>query len=230
MLTVACVWTRSEIFDSAEWVHKLYRMADQNLRMTYPNFRFVCITPHQEEFQDHHHIHTIYPYYCPHSRAHASWYKANLFQIRDTDRVLYLDLDVVVMRKLTPLVEFPSDFVCAPPSSVPIREKDFNSSVMVWNTESEQIQIIRNLVAKLPWDAVGNGLKPPFTNGRGDQKWLSSLPIRVDLFPSRWVKKYFSDHGIQKPPEETIVSLCIQGGKNKALIDSGHTWIAEYWK
>jgi hypothetical protein len=206
-------------------------MVDENIRMTHPNFEFVCITPHPEEFAGSGRITAVVPVYKAPELAHQSWYKANLFLLTG-ERVLYLDLDVAVMKKLTPLVQFDSDFVSAPPSSVPIRGYDWNSSVMVWNPNGTQASYIRDQLPSLPWLSVNSQNMFPFNNGHGDQKWLSSLPIRIDLFPSKWVQKYLVDKKSsgKRPPESVIVSLLIQGGKNKQLIQDGHRWIEEYWQ
>jgi hypothetical protein len=54
--------------------------------------------------------------------------------------------------------------------------------------------------------------------------------MRVDLFPSQWVSKYLPKGGTCHPTNGEIVSLLIQGGKNKQLILDGHTWILDYWR
>jgi hypothetical protein len=137
----------------------------------------------------------------------------------DAPRVLYFDLDVVIMRSIVPLIEFPTDFCTAPSSGVPMRGHDFNSSVMSWSGSSEQIKLIRSKLGKIP-----------YIHFAGDQQWLSSLPMRVDLFPSKWISKYLPKAGTQHPINGEIVSLLIQGGKNKQLILDGHTWILDYWR
>jgi hypothetical protein len=151
------------------------------------------------------------------------WYKLNLFDLPG-DRILYFDLDVVLLNSIVPLVEFPSDFCVAPSSGVPMRGNDFNSSVMSWDPRSE---VVRNVRARILEDFAR---KPVYDQFAGDQQWLASLPLRVDLFPSRWIKKYLPKGGIAHPEPEVIVSLLIQGGKNKQLIEDGHTWIMDYWR
>ena len=222
MLTIACVWVRSEVYGTPEWVHRLYRMVTNHIGagdLPGNEYRFLCVTPHWEEFKGQKEILAVPPVLVPPPGLPKWWYKLNLFELPG-ERVLYFDLDVVITAPVRDLVNFPSDFVVAPSSGVPMRGHDFNSSVMAWNPEGQQAKFIR--------DAIKKGV--PYFRFAGDQQWLSSLPIRVDLYPSRWVKKYLPKGGVQPPAPGTIVTLLTQGGKNQALIDAGHTWIAEYWR
>lgn len=224
MLNVACVWVRSEVFDSVEWVWKLYRMVDRRIGMVHRPYQFVCITPHVEELSGYDWVLPVYPpMIIPPKGAKNHWYKLNLFSLHG-ERVLYFDLDVVLLDSIVPLVEFPSDFCVAPSSGVPMRGHDFNSSVMSWRPDSDVIFKVNTLITE------HFGRKPVYDQFAGDQQWLSSLPIRVDLFPSRWVSKYLPKGGTRHPAPGTIVSLLIQGGKNRKLIEDGHTWIADYWR
>lgn len=217
MLTVACVWIKSEVFDSPEWVIKLYSMVHRRIGLVNRPYRFVCITNENECFPGYD-IEVVKPTIHPPSNVKNHWYKVNLFNLSG-EKILYFDLDIVITNSIVPLIEFPSDFVVAPSSGVPMNKHDFNSSVMMWYPDSDPIQHVKAGLSKIP-----------FIHYAGDQQWLSSLPIRVDLYPSRWISKYIVKNGVKPPSNESIVSLLIQGGKNKALIDSGHSWIAEYWK
>jgi len=224
MLTVACVWVRSEIFDSVDWVWKLYRMVDRRMGMVHRPFKFVCITPHVEEFRGYDWVVPFPPsMVVPPDDVKKHWWKLNLFALPG-DQVLYFDLDVVIMKSIVPLIEFRSDFCVAPSSGVPMRGHDFNSSVMSWKPKSEVVLRINTLITE------HFGRKPVYGQFAGDQQWLSSLPIRVDLFPSKWISKYLPKGGIKHPDPDVIVSLLIQGGKNRQLIENGHTWIADYWR
>jgi len=218
MLTVACVWIKSKIYDNPEWVYKLHSMVRRNLDR---EFEFLVITPENINLLPLRGsvISTYYPKIKPPEGWPLWWYKLNLFVAGIMgDRVLYLDLDTVVMGSLEELVDYPSDFVMAPTSGVPTKNHDFNSSVMVWNPSGIQAGIIRD------------NLLPDYKKYPGDQQWISSLKMRIDAFPYRWVHKYLPGKGSYIPPDGTKVALMIQGGKNQALLDSGHSWIEEYWK
>ncbi len=219
MLTVACVWVRSEVYDSPEWVEKLYSMAQRWIGCSNYPFEFLCITPHGDALSHRPEIKTVKPEIRPDGRKFKPWwYKVNLWLLGG-ERVLYLDLDTVVMRGLQPLVDFPSDLVVAPSNGVPMRDNSFNSSVMAWCPDCYQVrEIIRPSLDSKPWE-----------RWVGDQQWLSFLPMRVDLFPSRWVHKYLPASKVYVPPADTIVTLLIQGGKNRKLIETGHTWVGNYW-
>ena len=226
MLTVACVWIKSETYKNPEWVVKLYRMVDRWIGLVHRPYRFVCITNCPNELcdaSDGTDIEWLNPVIAPPFDKPKWWYKLNLFrtqwQVMGIKRVLYLDLDVVVKGSLADLVSFPSDFVTAPSSGMPMRGHDFNTSVMMFNTEGETFHHIRKTLPLVDYDKFA-----------GDQQWLSSLKMRVDLFPSRWIHKYLPGKGSYVPPEEAKVVLMIQGGKNKALIEAGHDWITDYWR
>lgn len=220
-LTVACVWIKSETYDSPVWVAKLANMVDRWLGLVYRPYRFVCITDQykDESLKVFHGIEWVKPSYAPAIHSPKKWwYKLNIFNL-EADRVLYLDLDTVIMGNLGELVSFPSDFVTAPSSGVPMRNHDFNTSVIVFDQDSLNAKLIRSM-----WpDFV------PYAKFAGDQQWLSSLKMRVDLFPSRWIHKYLPGKGPYLPPEGTKVALMIQGGKNKVLAEAGYDWIKEFW-
>jgi hypothetical protein len=239
MLTVACVWIKSEIYNSSKWVTRLFDMVYSNLNQP---FNFLVIGPdhpgpgsfeHTIAYSDHSHYSKDEKCEClrhcdslpiiPPEGWPLWWYKLNLFAIyyfgsKNGDRVLYLDLDTVVMGNLDDLVNYPSDFVMAPTSGVPTKNHDFNSSVMVWTIGGEQHEIIKK------------AMPPDWKRYAGDQQWLSSLKMKIDAFPYRWIHKYVAGKGPYIPPDGTKVALMIQGGKNQALLDVGHTWIKEYWR
>ena len=218
MLTVACVWVRSDIYDSPEWVVRLYSMVNRWIGCSNYPFEFVCITPHLEEFGKLEFIHAVRPSLRLDDSVKPWWYKANLWSL-ERERVLYFDLDVVLLKGIGPLVDYPSDLVVAPSSGTPMRQHAFNSSVMCWNPDCHQVKkTIREGLKSKPWE-----------KWVGDQQWLSMLPMRVDLYPSRWIHKYKPADGSYSMPSEAIVVLLIQGGKNKRLIEDGHDWVARAW-
>jgi len=216
MLTVACVWIKSDTYRTEEWVLKLRSMVARRMGMIHP-YQFICIT---KEDLSQHGIPTVKPRIKVPGNVPLWWHKLNLFSL-EAPWVLYFDLDVVLTGHLGELVDFPSDFCVAPSNGVPMRGHDFNSSVMMFRTDSDQARMVKHLVTDS---------HVPFTKFAGDQQWLASLPMRVDLFPSRWVHKYLPGQGVYLPPEGTKVVLMIQGGKNKVLLEAGHEWIGEYWK
>ncbi len=212
MLTVACVWIKSNTYSSSIWVERLYSMVQRNLSREH---RFICIT--NEDAYSNGTIQKVSPRVTPPDGWPLWWYKLNLFYLRG-DRVLYLDLDTVILGSLDDLIEYPSDFVMAPTSGVPTKNHDFNSSVMVWDPNSENASIIRK------------NIPPDWKRFAGDQQWISSLKMKIDAFPYKWIHKYLPGKGCYSPPADTKVALMIQGGKNQVLVDSGHSWISEYWR
>jgi hypothetical protein len=220
MLTVACVWIKSPMYNDVSWVVKLKNMVDRYVGCTSWPYRFVCITDQVGKLwgEDIGGIELVRPELVPPVGYPNWWYKLNVFNLK-ADKVLYFDLDVVILGSLHDMVHFPSDFVTAPSSGMPMKNHDFNSSVMMFRPEGESAQYVRSLLRKVPYG-----------KHKGDQQWLSNLKMRVDLFPSQWVSKYYPGKAPGRPKPGTKVSLLIQGGKNQALLDAGHSWIGEYWK
>lgn len=91
------------------------------------------------------------------------WAKLELFrpdQFGMWDRVLYLDLDVVVKRRLTPLITVKDSF-CMIENFGPNRPQSaHNSSMMLWTPDSRTLQI---------WNAAPSNLTEKL---HGDQCWI----------------------------------------------------------
>lgn len=222
MITIACVWEKSEVYDSVTWIQRLHSMVDRRIGLVHRPYRFVCITTEpllvKKSCPE---VEVVSPSFSSKNKGCCGWWrKLDLFFL-EAEKVLYFDLDTVLLDSIVPLIEFPSDFCVAPSSGVPMKGHDFNSSVMLFEPKSPTVQFIKD-------DLSRRG--SPCGRFPGDQQYLSSLPIRADLFPSRWIRKYKVKTETDRPSEGTIVSLLIQGGKNKALIEKGHSWISEYWR
>lgn len=129
-----------------------------------------------------------------------------------TERLLFLDLDVVITGSLDELLRYQSPFAMAKdwpsgtfPASDP-REHHGNSSVVLL-----QVGIARNI-----WDGYAAAGCPRQSND-GDQEWINThFPHSMDLLPERFVQSYklhklagdvtpacsiVMFHGIPKPPD-----------------------------
>lgn len=219
MLTVACVYWQGEFRDreklySPEWVEKLKNMVERNL--TIPH-RFVCLS-NVEVPCERIPLERNWPGY---------WSKMELFKPGQfDDRVLYLDLDVVILDNLEPIVNFTSDFgiiKAVYPRGLKWKEGKrkvgrYNSSVMVFNP------------------GAGDCLYPEVEEIRdeywGDQDWIGYKLRDLDTFPIKWVKK-LKDLPDGEPTEDLIIALCMLGrhapGKNLSAIKR-LDWVKDIWK
>src|SRR5688500_17668854 len=105
MTTVACVWVDGHVPFTADYVTRLRAMVARWMDRPY---EFVCLTdrPYQIPTVD-----TI-PVPPPILAIKGWWSKIQLFNpaMPFTGRVLYLDLDTLIVGALAPILDFPSPF------------------------------------------------------------------------------------------------------------------------
>lgn len=140
-LTICCLLVRGEFVGySPEYVRRLKVMVD---RFCARPFRFCCLTDQPEAMPA-----GVEP--IPIRRfdgCHAYWSKLQLFDPRHawTGRMLYIDLDSLIVAPLDPIIDFPAEFALTEDAFVVERAhintdrygrrlvRRFNSSVMVWD-------------------------------------------------------------------------------------------------
>jgi hypothetical protein len=151
MLTVACVYVRGPYPYTADYVVRLERMVRRYLKR---RFWFVCLTDRPEELPT---IDTI-PIQSLAAVVPANgagyWAKVRLFDPTvglTHGRVLYLDLDTLVVSDLAPIVDFPAALALTSDAFVVERAhlnqdrysrtlvRRFNSSVMVWDGGTQDL-------------------------------------------------------------------------------------------
>jgi len=149
--------------------------------------RFVCLTDRPRELPDW--IETA-PAKCPQG-CKAWWAKTLLFKPGQFEcRVLYLDLDVLVVADITEIVDYPAPFALAPDASPDFHPvgyqtvKRFNSSVMVWDAgvASELFTEWTPAIAKRLWgdqDAVGERFPDAATMPKEWFPRLSEVPAKT---------------------------------------------------
>jgi len=211
--TVACVYWkgafrgREHVYNEA-WVSRLERMVHNHL----PGLdRFVCLS------------NTGVP--CERipliTDWHGWWAKLELFRPGLFEgRVLYLDLDLVIMHSLEDLIQYPAPFVVVKafkPVSNKIQPETickFNSSVMAFDA-GEGEELFLEFVPYIRY------------NLRGDQDWLAYRFPTIATFPSGWITKLrYLKNG--KPNPENRIVLCMPG-KNEVACKK-YPWVKEIWK
>lgn len=221
MLTVACVYWKGkfrgrERLYNPEWVTKLQNMVKRNLDVPH---RFVCLSNSDVPCEKIPLIHD-YPGYW----SKIELFRPGLFE----DRVMYLDLDVLVLRNLLPIVNFNSKFAMSATTGRETYKENkrmlckHSSSLMVWN-------------AGVP-DYLYEKFKVSPDHYRsyyfGDQDFMAGEAEFVDELPFEWAKKLRDCVGFQ-PTKNMIVAYCQLGkmypGKNYRIVKE-FEWAREIWK
>ncbi|MDP3720781.1 MAG: hypothetical protein Q8T13_23715 [Acidobacteriota bacterium] len=143
-LTVACVLVKGEYPYTPEYVRRLLAMVRRHLARP---FRFVCLTdqPHAMPAG----VEAVEVARLP--ECFALWTKLRLFEHDRAwgGRVLYLDLDTLIVAPLDPIVDYPAPFALAADELAAERPRidtdrygrrlvrRFNGSVMVWDAGTQ---------------------------------------------------------------------------------------------
>jgi hypothetical protein len=216
MVTIACVWVSGNVPYSVEYVTNLRAMVAKHLTRPHD---FVCFTDR--------------PWLVPagitsipiHSPAPLPgwWAKIQLFRPKQfTGRVLYLDLDTVIVGSLDPIVDYPAELALLPHAGT-FEGKDgrrvikrFNSSVMVWNADCELVSQVQT-----GWSAdVANELW-------GDQDWLARECPEASIMPASWAPRLSELKG--QPPNSDARVVLVKTPKNHIAADL-YPWVAEAWR
>lgn len=195
-LTVACVWVHGHLPYPVEYVTRLHAMARRWIARP---FEFVCLTDHAEQLPA-----GITPVPVPAPGPHVKgwWAKLELFNPANqfTGRVLYLDLDTLLVADLEPIIRFPASFALAPHAGTfDGRDgrrvvKRFNSSVMVWDGGERHDLFLKfsPSVTQTLW---------------GDQDWIGLQAPDAAVMPSVWFPR-LSEFAWPAVPEGAKVVLC----------------------
>lgn len=213
MITVACVLVRGHVAFTPEYVARLRSMVARNIDRPY---RFVCLTDRPEQLPP-----EVEAVPIVHWKSLKGWWaKINLFRPGlFTGRVLYLDLDVLIVSPLNAIIDFPARMALVPDGAPKFQGQGelktvhrYNSSVMVWDAP------------------VGNQLfenwKPDIAARLwGDQDWIGEQMPNEATMPASWFPRISE---AQPPwPKETKVVL-VKKPKNH-LAASRWKWFEEAW-
>jgi alpha-N-acetylglucosamine transferase len=213
--TLACVMVRGKRRRyTAKYVHRLREMV---ARHTDRPFRTVCLTDQPDEMPEGVEA-VVIPNPAP---ARGWWAKLHLFHpaMPFDDRVLYLDLDVLVLGDLEPILDFPADFAICADSAPDFRGKNgqkaikrYNSSCMVWDHKARE-QFFRRFDKR--WmDELWS-----------DQDALALMSPEEKTFPAEWFTRVGPDSHPFAP--QVKLGLCIKYKNHKAM--KLFPWFREYW-
>lgn len=175
-LTVACLFVQGEFPYTPEYVIRLAAMVRRWIDRPY---RFVCLTDQPWLFPD---LETIVVSRLP---GFAYWTKLELFNPARawSGRVLYLDLDTLLVAPLSPILDMPAPFALIEDEPRPGQKtrdafgrqilRRFNSSVMVWDGGAAT-ELFTS------WEpAIANRLS-------GDQDWIGERCPNALALPRAW--------------------------------------------
>lgn len=222
MTTVACVFVRSDGPDefayTVDYVTRLHVMVTRWIDRA---FRFVCLTDRPELMPAS--VEAVPVAKLP---VLAPWTKVELFNpCRDwTGRVLYLDLDSLIVAPLAPILDVVADFaITADPTNAKNRTRDrfgrqivrrFNSSVMVWDSGAAT-----DLYTA--WSpAIADRLS-------GDQDWIGEQRPDAVTLPRAWFPRVSELQG-EPPTDPAKVVLC-KVPKNH-LAAERWPWVDALWR
>jgi len=207
-VTIACVYWEGNFKPgnpySPLWVEKLRAMVERNLGIP---FRFVCLSNMPIRLPGVKHIPLKH-------NLPGWWSKMELYRpdIFNTDIVLYLDLDMVIIANLSPFIDFLvtgmalvknfNNWRPKKKAKYPDVRQGYNSSVMVFE----------QWVARDIWDKFSEAPKKWMEMLRGDQDFLQECFPGMDTFPQDWVVKMRSCINHQQeciPKKDTKIILCM---------------------
>jgi hypothetical protein len=230
MLTVACLLVKGNVAFTTDYVIRLRSMVARTLRQPH---RFVCFTDRPDPLRNLVDTITIRP---PPPGRFGWWSKIELFNSKHglKGRVLYLDLDVLLVRSLNGIVSQEAPFSLVPHyGEFPGRGRQitihrYNSSCMVFDV-SDRLALLYDRwtpeVAQRLW---------------GDQDWIAENFPHEHRMPIEWFPR-LSDppmvpiigsaaNGRAAPswPREARVVLCKRPKNHIALKD--WPWFDQSWR
>ena len=214
MTTVVCVWVKGHVHYQTEYVTHLRAMVRRHL--TRPH-RFVCLTDRPEWLP---HLETI-PIPSP-PPLKGWWSKIHVFNdaLGLTGRVLYLDLDTLIVSALDPIVDYPAPFALVPDAGTFTPKnhlqvvKRFNSSVMVWDAgvNASLFDTWTPAIAARLW---------------GDQDYVGEQMPDAAPMPVAWFPRLSELHG--QPPTSLAKVVLAKVPKNDVAADL-YPWFGEIWR
>lgn len=213
---VACVWVHAHVPYDLSYVTRLRRVVE---RFVDRPMAFVCLTDRPWEIPA-----DIRSIPISHDSALKGWWaKIQLFNpaLGFQGRVLYLDLDSLVIASLQPILDFPATFALAPHAGTfdpPGFEtvKRFNSSVMVWNAGCEQASFLYRAwvpsKARRLW---------------GDQDYIGEISPELPTMPLRWFPRISQEEG--RPPFDPEAKIVLVKKPKNIEAAQRWPWFREAW-
>lgn len=217
-LTVACVFVQGEYPYTVEYVTRLRAMVERWIDRP---FRFACLTDRPELMPE-----GVEAIQVEKLHGFAPWTKLELFNPERewTGRVLYLDLDSLIVASLAPIIDVQAPFaITADPTNKKNRTHDsfgraivrkFNSSVMVWDGGTQT-----DLYTEwAPTDA---------DRLSGDQDWIGERRPKAVTMPREWFPRLSELNG--QPPVDPAKVVLVKVPKNVVAAER-YPWFEQLWR
>jgi hypothetical protein len=214
MLTVACVWVNGHLPYPVEYVTRLHGMARRWIGRP---FEFVCLTDQPLKVPS-----GIEAIDVPNINPLKGWWsKLECFNAAHgfSGRMLYLDLDTLIVDSLDAIIDYPAEFALAPHAGTFNGKRGlqvvklFNSSVMVWDAGVADY-LFRDFtpsVASLLW---------------GDQDYIGLTTPDAAAMPTSWFPR-MSEFAWPDVPSGAKVVLCKKPKNEEAA--KTYKGFAEAW-
>jgi hypothetical protein len=222
MTTVACLWVRGHLhYYTAEYVLKLQAMVARHMDRPY---RFVCLTDYPKK-QIPRGLDTIRVPPLP-AKVMAWWWKLRVFDpaIGLSGRVLYIDLDSLVVGSLAPMLDLPTSLALCPDEATFKPKNDlkivkrFNGSVMVFDAGVHEDLWTR-------YDPVLT------TEYWSDQDMIGLWKPDAATFPPAWVPRLSVIRDVR--PDKAGPAIIVLAKKPKphlAVANDEFAWVRKVWR
>ncbi len=190
-LTVVCV-KEGKKYDH-RYVNALCRMLSSFLS---EEFHFVCFTENSGQIAEQVEVRNL-----PEPRSTGWWNKCLLFKPGLlSGRVLYLDLDMIVVNDLAPYLKGDSELLVLENSFLlnGVVHRRINTSMMYWNADNLHASKIHDTYVSRKADYDSDAyLAWPSTRDIGDQQVVLDSGVKFDFFKSDRIEyfKYIQDMG-----------------------------------
>ena len=215
-VTVVCLFVRGEYPYTMDYVR---RLRDMVTRWIDRPFNFVCLTDQPEAMPDGVEPVKIAPFHG----CFAYWTKLEVFNPERQwfQRVLYLDLDTLIVAPLAPIIDFNAPFALSDdPRGRLGRDsygrhivRRFNSSVMVWDGGS-QTELYREWSPR-----VAQRLS-------GDQDWIGEHAKTAAGMPRAWFPRLSE---VTTPPFGPDVKIILSKVPKNHIAAEQIPWFEPLW-
>lgn len=202
MTTVVCLKVGTKY--SAEYVNRLKNQVAKNTTVPY---KFLCITDDSSGVNA--------DCIAPITDLPGWWAKLSLFSQRAygiQDKILYIDLDTIVVGNLDEMLEYQSHFCIL---------RDF----VYPNTYGSGVFILKPGFVPHVWARFRPEFIPSLR--RGDQEWILRQCPELPTWPEKWCVSYKLHAKTSVPPEAKLV--CFHGPPKPSEVPAG-SWLDNYWR
>lgn len=224
-LTVLCVLVKGPYGYTSEYVYCLQRMVARHLKRTY---RFVCLTDGAFDLAGIENIRIPSMAADVPANGVGYWNKLQVFNKAHgfSGRMLYIDLDSLIVDDLEPIVDFPARIALTTDALVEERKhlntdrygrtlvRRFNGSVMVWDAG----------VADYLWDDFTHAVAQRLST---DQDWIGEQALEAHGMPIEWFPRVSK---IQDGPIPAGARVILCKKPKNAIAAAQWAWVNDVWR